>query len=131
MKKLFLILMLFTGIFTFAQEVNAPNQLNTVWGFIQTLVLPTVIAQVLVLLADAGKYIKAGEFSFAVFFTTKLKPFLITHLLSVVLIALYVFVPYFTTIFTSFTGVELTMSSVGLYATVTALVDGFLKKKSI
>lgn len=129
MKKLFLVLFMLIGVLSFAQvATETPTQTKTVLDLLKTLVLPVVIAQVLVLVSDAGKYIKAGEFVFSIFFTSKIKPFLITHVLSIVLVALYVFVPYFTMLFTTFTGSELVMTSFGLYAAVTALVDGFLKK---
>ena len=73
MKKLFLFLTMFVGILTFAQEVNEPTQTKTLLDLLQTLILPVLLAQVLVLVSDAGKYIKANEFVFSVFFTSKIK----------------------------------------------------------
>lgn len=138
MKKLFSSLVLknitmlcmFVAILSYAQTTEtAVEHTETVISFLTSLVVPGIVASLAVLVADASKWINSGQWSLSMFIQTKLKTFLFVNLCAVILALVIFYVPQAKNLIASVTGTDLTMlTTATIYATVTALIDGFSKK---
>ena len=130
MKKFFLLLLLCAvSIPAFCQTdaVVAAAPL-TFFETIKAVFLPAIIAQLLVLFADAKKYYGSPDWSWGSFFSSKIRPFLYTTLGGMSLFILFTYLPATKQFIEAWTGspiVELT--SAALFGTAAALINGFSK----
>jgi hypothetical protein len=112
-------------------NAQAEVVLETSFNAIKTFFIPSVLASILVLFADASKHLRGGTWDTEVFFTTKLKPFLITMVLAVAIYFLLAYLPIskaFIEILANSSFAEI--SAAGIIGMATAILDGLTKSKS-
>ena len=96
-----------------------------------TLVIPSIIGIVVVLLSDTAKHLKDGSWNFVTFFRTKIKPaglsiltILITYFVSTINDDL-------TLLILGAVSYNLNIIGIAYAGTITAIIDGVLKTKSL
>lgn len=113
-----------------AQEIETGDELGTSFLDLKEFFLPTIIASALVLLADAKKWMFSGQWSFKVFLMTKIKPFLLSLIVTIAIYYLIALLPWTKQFIEVLGGYELTtISAATLSGMATAIIDGFLKRK--
>lgn len=91
--------------------------------------LPAVAGEVAVLFADARKYFNTPEWSWDIFFLTKIRPFLWTLGVGTAIYFIALFVPWTTYIIETMSESALTpYTASAVFGAAAALVDGFTKK---
>lgn len=133
MKKVFLtLLMFFTISIIFAQSAEiTPVVEVTVWSLFKTILLPAIIAQFIVLFADAKKYYFSPDWNWTIFLTSKIKPFLLTTVGGSILLVILFYVPASKVFIEILTGSPITViTSAALFGAASAIIDGFLFKKN-
>jgi hypothetical protein len=128
MKKTLLLIALLFGTAIFAQGGDIVA-VPTLWDTIVTIFVPAILAQTLVLFADAKKYYSSEIWSWSIFFGTKIKPFLITTFGGVALYVILQLVPTTQPFIEIFVGSPIaSYSAAALFGAAAAIVDGFTKK---
>lgn len=135
MKKSFLMkhltaMLLLLSVFVFGQVAGAGAVVESkTFGFyFKNIILVGMVGQLAVLFSDTFKHL-GNDWSFAVFFETKLLPFLVVQGVAVVIVLLLLFVPSFASLFDLTSGLSLeTITVATLFGTATAIADGIIKK---
>lgn len=107
---------------------------NKLWTALLTLVLPGIIGSIAVLFADASKHFSTPNWSWSVFFSTKIKPFLLVNGISLGVVLVAVFLPDLFPYLERLAGFDLgndpnLIEWGAIVAFATAVIDGFSKKK--
>lgn len=130
MKKLLVFLMLIVTSFAFCQTTVEPNETTSLFSEMLSFFLPAVIAQALVLFADAKKWFMTNEWSWQYFFASKARPFLYTTIGGMVLYVVLYYLPMSKQFIEVLMGSQLgTITAASLFAAAAAIVDGFTKNK--
>ena len=118
-------LALFMPLLLIAQEteVGLPRGFNAILDFF----LPVLTGQIIILLSDAKKYMGSGIWSWGVFFSTKIKPFLITLGIAVGVYLLLAYASFMQPFLEVFTGPIGALTAAGLFAAAQAIIDGWSK----
>ena len=131
MKKFFLLIVLLVSFSCFCQPtmLSEAKEPVTLMSTILSIFLPAIVAQIMVLFADAKKWYGSDSWSWSIFIYSKIVPFLLTTVGGVLLYILLTYLPIakpFIEIFTGSPIVELTSAS--LFGVAVAIIDGFMKK---
>lgn len=128
--KLLLVFAVFIGIFAFAQAPTEPTvAVSTFKNDMLTIFVPAILASLAVLLSDASKHFSSPDWSWSIFFHTKITKFLIITGIALLIVILHSFVPGVYSSITSILGEEFnTITSITLFGLATALYDNFSKK---
>lgn len=130
MKKFMLLLLSVFCISTMFAMQEPSESIEVTFSAIKSIFLPGIVSMLLVLFADAKRYFLSEEWSWKIFFTTKIKPFLLTTVGGVVLYVLLGYVPFLQPFVEILTESELTeITSAAFFGAAVAIVDGFTKKK--
>lgn len=127
MKKL---LLLFVLLFSVGAYAQADVELATSFSAIKSFFAPALLASVLVLWTDASKHLRAGTWETEIFLRTKMKPFLVTHVLAVAIYLLLAYLPIsksFIEILGNSQFAEITAA--GIIGMATSILNGLLKPK--
>lgn len=128
MKKEILFIALLLTILASPLLYAQTGELDTSFSAVKSFFLPSLITALLVLFADAKKWMFSGEWSWTIFWNSKFKPFIFSMVGGIVLYFVLAFLP-FTKPFIEVLGgsefAELTAASfIGM---ATAIINGILK----
>lgn len=130
LKNFLTFMLLFIVSVAFAQEIPDAETAAS-FSAVKSFFLPAIISGALVLWADASKHIRGGTWDTGVFFKTKIKPFLLTTVLGIVLYFVLIYVPMTKPFIEALADSDLAeFTSAGLFGLATSIVDGLLKKPS-
>jgi len=131
MQKLILILItMFSVTSLFAMQSEAPEVLEASFSAVKSIFLPAIVGMLLVLFADAKKHFRTPEWSYKIFFKTKIKPFLITSIGGIVLYLIIALFPFTLPFIEVLADSPLTeVSAFGFFGLASGVVDGFTKPK--
>lgn len=123
--------MLLFSVGAIAQEtVGTITELAPEFNALLSFFLPAVTGLALALWADASKHLRAGTWDTGIFLKTKLKPFIITVLLSVALYYALIYVPFLKPFIEVLAGQELVeVTAAGFFGLAGAIIDGLTKSK--
>lgn len=125
-KAIMLFVLLLTACGLYAQGTDLDPSFNAIWAFF----LPSISVAALTLWTDTFKHVKAGTWEWSVAWRTKLAPFLITHVVAVLIYLVLSYVPWALPFIEAIAETELGAITAGaIVGLASGLVDGFLKKK--
>jgi hypothetical protein len=131
MKKLILcLLMLLTVSVIFAQtpEITTSPEVG-IWSLFKSIMVPAILAQFLVLFSDAKKYYTSPEWSWNIFFTSKIKPFLFTTIGGIILLVILNYLPIANVFIEILIGSPISsITAASLFGAASAIIDGFIFK---
>lgn len=114
----------------FASQVVAHEAMEVSVEAIKTIFLPAILGQLLVLFADARKHYGTIQWSWGIFFDTKIKTFLITTIGGIILYLIIALLPITQQFIETLADSKLTeVTALGFFGLVAGIVDGFSKKK--
>lgn len=129
MKKLvftlLVFLLTFTGAYAITGEiVEGESLISQVLSFF----IPAILGSISALVSDAKKWIGSGQWDWDIFWSTKIRPFLYTLVLAVLIFISIKFVPFLTTVYEALSGVSLVeFTAYTLFTAASAIIDGFIK----
>lgn len=130
MKNLFVLIILsLISVPVFGQDVD-PVETETVFSAALEFFLPALLGSIIMLISDAQKWIGSGMWDWTAFWSTKVKPFLITVAGAIGLYFAILYVPALKRVVEALSQVDLTeFTAFTLFAAVQGLLNGFLKPK--